>query len=193
MFPLPIISGYTLVVTVFFGLMRVSEFTCSNNFDPEINLSFQDISFNDSNSIMYVRIKASKTDPFRFGCIIRLAAIPGHALCPLAIMKRYLEIRGPRSGPLFLFSDGRFVTRNYVLAFIRITLPNSDNVNTHSFRIGGASAALSAGASDSLIRVMGRWSSDCYNRYIRISDQQVKRFQTDISAGHTTRIWDGDS
>ena len=66
------------------------------------------------------------------------------------------------------------------------------NINTHSFRIGGASAAFSAGASDALIRVMGRWSSDCYNRYIRVADNIVSKFQQDISLGHCTRVWESD-
>ena len=44
-----------------------------------VHISPSDITFNPSYSIMYVRVKASKTDPFRSGCVIRLAAIPNHA------------------------------------------------------------------------------------------------------------------
>ena len=36
-----------------------------------------------------------------------------------------------------------------------------------SFRIGAASAAATAGLPDWLIKVLGRWSSDCYQMYIR--------------------------
>jgi len=97
---------------------------------------------------MYVKIKASKTDPFRSGCIIRLAAIPHNALCPVTVMRRYLAVRGLRVGPLFIFHNGAFLTRKFGVAFLHISLPGVPNINTHSFRIGGASAALSAGASD---------------------------------------------
>ena len=39
----------------------------------------------------------------------------------------------------------------------------------HSLRIGGATAALAAGVPPSLIRVLGRWSSDIYQIYCRLS------------------------
>ena len=38
---------------------------------------------------------------------------------------------------------------------------------SHSFRIGAATAAGSAGLPTWLIKTLGRWSSDCYERYIR--------------------------
>ena len=37
----------------------------------------------------------------------------------------------------------------------------------HSYRIGGATALFSAGADPTVIRTMGRWSSDCYRLYVR--------------------------
>lgn len=39
--------------------------------------------------------------------------------------------------------------------------------DTHSFRIGGATALFHAGAGEMVIRTMGRWSSDIYKLYIR--------------------------
>ena len=38
---------------------------------------------------------------------------------------------------------------------------------THSYRIGGATALFAAGADPTIIRTMGRWSSDCYRLYVR--------------------------
>ena len=37
----------------------------------------------------------------------------------------------------------------------------------HSFSIGAATSAAAANIPDHLIKLLGRWSSDCYQRYIR--------------------------
>jgi len=159
-----------------FGLLRVSEFTCpSQCFDSCVHLAVSNVTFKNDFTMLYLKIKARKTDPFRTGVIIRLAAINNHDLCPVQAMRRYLSHRGRSPGPLFVFSDGTFLTRRYLVAFLRMVLSNIENINTHSFRIGGTSAAMAAGASD-LIRIVGRWSSDCYNRYIRVGNCSVPSF-----------------
>jgi len=154
-------------LAAFFGLLQVSEFTCpSQSFDLCVHLAVSNVTFKNDFTMLYLKIKASKTDPFHTGVIIRLTAINNHDLCSIQAMRRYLSHRGCSPRPLFVFSDGTFLTHGYLVAFLRMVLPDIENINTHSFRIGGASAAMAAGASDALIRIMGRWSSDCYNRYI---------------------------
>ena len=37
----------------------------------------------------------------------------------------------------------------------------------HSFRIGAATAAVQAGLEDSVVKMLGRWESSAYQRYIR--------------------------
>jgi hypothetical protein len=44
---------------------------------------------------------------------------------------------------------------------------NPDDFGTHSLRIGGATSLFAAGATPTVIRTMGRWSSDCYRLYVR--------------------------
>ena len=43
----------------------------------------------------------------------------------------------------------------------------------HSLRIGGATALFAAGAEPTIIRTMGRWSSDIYRLYVRACFNQT--------------------
>ena len=87
----------------FFGFLRAAEFTAPSAveaFDPGVHLALQDIALDSrtSPSLVRVKIKCSKTDPFRRGVEIYL----GHSfneLCPVAAMTKYLAVRGDRGGP----------------------------------------------------------------------------------------------
>ena len=176
----------------FFGLLRVSEYTSSGrwSFNASSTLLVSNVSFDGSYSIMYIRIKASKTDPFKEGCTIRVAAVDS-PLCPVLLMREYLRCHPFGSGPLFTWSRGCYLVRADIVTCLRRCFPGAHNINTHSFRIGGASAAASAGIPDSQIQILGRWSSDAYRRYLRLSDSSVRDLSMALASEHrNSRVWD---
>ena len=176
----------------YFGLLRCSEYTSFRRswFDPDSTLLVTDISFNRDYSIMFVHIKSSKTDPFRVGCTIRVAAVSSPA-CPVRLMRAYLSSHPYSSGPLFVWRSRCYLIRSDVVLVLRRCFPDVPNINTHSFRIGGESAAASAGVPDSQIQILGRWSSDAYRRYIHVSDNLVLQLGQALTSAHTsTRVWD---
>ncbi len=76
------------------------------------HLSFQDILVDNITKprALRVRLKASKTDPFRKGLDVHI----GHTqdeLCPVSAVLTFMVARGPGAGPLFRYSDGRPLTR----------------------------------------------------------------------------------
>ena len=77
------------------------------------------------------------------------------------------------STPLFRHGDGSAFSREDVAAMVKRLMQgiglDPTFFGAHSLRIGGATAALAAGIAPSLIRVMGRWSSDIYRIYCRLS------------------------
>ena len=81
-------------------------------------------------------------------------------------MKHYLARRGITPGPLFIFASGRPLTKDALTAETRQLLSHlgcqASDYAGHSYRIGAATAAASAGLPS-----LGRWSSDCYERYIQ--------------------------
>jgi hypothetical protein len=54
----------------------------------------------------------------------------------------------------------------------------ANEIGTHSLRSGGAMAMKLSGAEDSTIRLLGRWKSDSFLKYIR---KQVLQFSSNIS------------
>ena len=160
--------------TGFFGFMRAGEFTCSSMqaFSDEM-LSPKDVSVDahDGPSIVSIHLRRSKADPFGNGVTIHLGKT-GHTICPVSALLGYLALRGQQAGPLFLFQDGRTLSKERLMAYVHqaLTAQGFDHagITGHSFRVGAATAAAQAGLEDSTIQMLGRWRSSAYLRYIRI-------------------------
>ena len=158
----------------FFGFLRMGEAVVPSDtqYDPEVHLSFGDVKVNSRSQPRWleVRIKASKTDPFRHGVSIYVGATGG-TLCPVAAVLAYLVQRGTRKGPLFQFKNGQYLTRARFVTALRCALQKTgiaaENYSGHSFRIGAATTAARCGLQDSLIQTLGRWRSSAYLVYIR--------------------------
>ena len=161
----------------FFGFMRCGEFTCTTRlFDPEANLSISDINITYSSNVptmATILLKVSKTDPFRQGCTINLFCTNSR-LCPVWLLDKLCAVRRRMQAepqePLFVLPDGQPLTRNVFLNMLKLILDrlglDSSTYAGHSFRIGAATSAAAAHVPDHIIKILGRWSSDCYQRYI---------------------------
>lgn len=164
----------------FFGFLRCGEVVVPGelNFDPSQHLTFADIAVDNVShpTFMKVGIKQSKTDPFRKGTEIIIGRTGG-ALCPVAATLSYMVLRGPGSGPFFMFRDGRPLTRQRFVTALRDILQqvgiDSSKYSGHSFRIGAATTAAARGIQDSLIKTMGRWESAAYQLYVRTPQAQL--------------------
>ena len=160
----------------FFGFLRSSEFTVpsQNQFDPSVHLTLSDISLDNRHQpqIVHITIKQSKTDPFRQGVTLSLGCT-SHEICPVRAIVPFLGARGNKPGPLFILRNDKMLTREmFGSALDRILTQlhlNKEHFNTHSFRIGAATSAKQAGMSDIHIKMLGRWRSDAYQRYVRMS------------------------
>lgn len=82
--------------TAFFGFLQSGEITTPSlrEYDASVHLSFGDVALDSThNPTAQVRIKASKTDPFRQGISIFLGRTDT-LLCPIAALTPYMAIRG---------------------------------------------------------------------------------------------------
>ena len=166
--------------TGFFCFLRAGEFTVpsAGAYDREVHLSLNDLATDchSNPSLFRVRIKQSKTDPFRQVVDVYLGAT-GTAICPVHALWAYLEKRGPSLGPLFLFHSGTQLTRAALVDRLHLALQQSGleptTYNGHSFRIGAATTAAKCGIEDSMIQTLGRWKSSAYLAYTKIPRQQL--------------------
>ena len=120
-------------------------------------------------STIRVLIKMSKTDQFGTGAYI-FARIDLD-LCPVNALLNYLQVRPPTQGPLFVFEDGTYLSRQKLICALNGTLVaagiDPDFYKVHSFRIGAATTVATMGVQYSLIQKLVRWTSDGFRLYIR--------------------------
>ncbi|KAJ8518857.1 hypothetical protein ONZ45_g4091 [Pleurotus djamor] len=167
----------------FAGFLRCGEFTVAkaNSFDPSVHLTRASVDFQpsfDDAAFIIVTLPSSKTDPFRKGVPLYIAAAPGTSTCPVsALQQLFKSDPRPPNSPLFVSSDGLPLTRDNFIARLKLSLLlagcDPSGFSGHSFRRGAASSAAAAGYPDHLIQQLGRWRSDAYKLYIDTPRDQL--------------------
>ena len=169
-----------------FGCLRCAEFTVPNQlaFNPSIHLNLNDIVFHNLSTgekFFTIQIKRSKTDRKNLGFTIYIGC-SGHQVCGYCAMHAYYfkHSQKGKTGPLFQFSNGCVMTRALFVQQTKMYLSllgfNSSQYSGHSFRSGGATTAAAAGLLDWEIKLLGRWTSDAYRRYIRTPVAMLVKF-----------------
>ena len=87
------------VLSAFFGLLRSFEYCAPSPTE------FDSVSLDSGGSMMWLRIKASKTDPFRGGSTVRLCRSESR-LCTYAALFRYLGLHPHPPQPALRLPDG---------------------------------------------------------------------------------------
>lgn len=156
------------------GLFRTGEFAIESAVrpDPHRLLTLSSVTFSASApKLVTVRLKQSKTDPFRAGVDVRVFLREA-----VEALSAYLKRRGNAGSedPLFAWSNGHPLERSEIVdAVTRLLVRAGVDTSGHkgvSFRKGGASSLANAGVEDRIVKAMGRWRSWSYARYIHMSD-----------------------
>ena len=139
----------------FFGFFRAGEITLATeaSFEDGAHLTFDDISVDclKEPQVLKVKLKASKTDPFRVGIDVFIGKTSDD-LCPVAAVLDYMAKRGKGPGPFFKFKDGKPLTRARLVKEVKSALTTAGidcrNYSGHSFRSGAATIAAKQGIGD---------------------------------------------
>lgn len=170
----------SMFALAFHAVLRVGEFTTRYGKQISEVLSMEDISMiskPDSKEVI-VSLRKFKHSAAQGPQSIRISATKDKQYCPVDRLSQFLKVRGTSPGPLFRLqdrspcSDAMFRRHlNEALAFCDL---NPRYYKAHSFRIGAATEAAANGCTDAQIRNMGRWQSDAYRKYIRLSASYLK-------------------
>jgi len=179
--------------TAFCGLLRAAEMSLQPNetWHPELHLSRADVKFyNNENGDLYavLMMRQCKNGKYLRGKSVPIVLSGGGTMIdPVsALWDLYAGDPVPEAvehvTPLFrVRSRGAAgsLTVDQVRIEVKTLMSNLGldpaRFGAHSLRIGGATAAAAAGVPPSVIRVMGRWNSDIFEIYTRLTQQAAAR------------------
>jgi hypothetical protein len=133
-----------------------------------INIRSYDMTSLASASHMLIHLNQSKTDPFRHGTNIVIA----NRTAIIAVASYLSQRKNMRQDePLFCENNNKPLTCKTLMRAVHAMLeiahiPNIAKYKGHSFRKGGATSLHVAGFSDTVIKLMGRWHSFAFARYV---------------------------
>ncbi|XP_075037457.1 uncharacterized protein LOC142098515 [Mixophyes fleayi] len=158
-------------VMLYFGALRVSELVASSRTFPLSGMLGQHVII--SSSSVCCKVRKSKSDQLGRGRWVTLVPRVGCSVCPIVLISQFASLRPSGALPWLVHVDGSPLTRYQFSVVFKRTLTavgvDCKQFGTHSFRIGAATSAAVAGASEPALKELGRWKSNVYKRYVRPS------------------------
>ena len=178
---------HAAMVTGWFFMLRAREFADSNGVDQEMILRGQDVSLTtrgqgdeENPQEVTMQFRKTKADQEAFGtCKTMLKTGVEHA-CVVTALHRLREVAPRRFGsgpeshlPLFRWASGGVIKRLEIQNLLQraaksLGLP-AERFQSHSLRIGGASALYQATGEIEVVKRTGRWTSSAVQRYLHDS------------------------
>ena len=169
------------------GWFRANEIVMTKA-GPRSNWGDLSLAINKTDLILHQR--SSKKARFGPSVPVPLLAT-GDALCPVNALTQYRQFLSPEQlqphRPILQNKDGSAYTSKQARSHLKRVFTecglDASDFNTHSFRIGRATEAGAAGVPPEIIRMLGRWKSDSYQRYIQPTADQL------IATAHNARTF----
>lgn len=168
-----------------FCFWRGSEFLHEKKHDTDQQLLFRRMSWAGSgrNTACIVQLLRTKTKWWRRDVTTSAVRTGGEA-CPVQAMSDYIA-RSTRaftaSSFLFALENGDPLSRQWMMArttrALRAAGILDDRYRSFSWRGGGALSARRAGLSDSVIKLLGRWTSNAFMFYLPVEHAELSSAQ----------------
>ena len=183
------------LLTAWFFMLRAKEFSDSSGIDEEMIVRGDDIQLAiqgesaDPDQAMgrweaTLQFRKTKADQEAFGTCRTMLESGAKHLCVVRALLALREVAPRRFGgpeghlPLFRWSSGQVLKRLEVQNILQraaraVGLP-AERFQSHSLRIGGASALYQATGEIELVKRSGRWTSSAVHRYLHDSGDVFK-------------------
>ena len=174
----------------FYGLLRKSSAVPENQvFDVKKVLVRRNFKVDAVNNMVYLYLGYGKTNNFCTRDVI--IPIPGNsdpALDPVRhFQSLFSAVTASPDDPAFTFAPGRFITYTSFTSRLKTLLKKSGYdpslYSGHSFRRGGASFLHACGGTALMVQACGDWSTQCFTRYLYMSEAERLKSQSLISRG----------
>ena len=174
----------------FYGLLRKSSAVPeSASYDTKKILVRRNIRVDIENNIVYIYLGYSKTNNFCTRDII--IPVPGNedpALDPVRHLHAlFTTVEAAQDDPAFTFAPGQFIKYSSFTSRLKNLLTkagfDSSLYSGRSFRRGGASFLHAYGGSNFMVQVAGDWSSQCFMRYLYLTEAERLQSQMLITRG----------
>ena len=176
-----------MILVGLYGIMRAGELTISSDttFNPHTHVTRGHVKIHAGHATLF--LPASKTDRLGHGTHVHIPHIAEADQCPHCMLRLWLQStasEGPDS-QLFSINGTPYPKADFIkemqCTLRAIDVPEVVAYTGHSLRLGGATFAKAAGLTDDQIQVLGRWSSDCYQRYIIYSTDQLVEYAQQLA------------
>lgn len=152
----------------YYALLRISETTFNNGLTDHA-IKFENVQI--SKESLVFKLHSSKTDQKQEGTIFSLSARINADLCPVSLVRKYLQVRPKLQGNLFININTEPVSRSQFIKVLKNAVSFCDlhpDHLSHSFRSGRATDLFQSGVLESEIMTCGRWQSKSVRSYIKL-------------------------
>eukprot|EP00438_Fugacium_kawagutii_P035496 Skav226807 [mRNA] locus=scaffold2056:134273:145141:- [translate_table: standard] len=179
------------ISTAWFFMLRAKEFTDSSGVDLNMIVKGEDLQFcrdgqlvDEDATEVTLQFKKTKNDQLGFGTCRTMTRTGSEFVCVVSALEQMRSLLpqrfkgNERHLPLFRWAAGGVLKRVEVQAILqkaaKATGLPAERFQSHSLRIGGASALYQATGEIEVVKRAGRWTSGAVHRYLHEGGDVLK-------------------
>ena len=170
------IAAKALFALAYMGCFRIGELVLSSS--SKHTAALQNFVIHKSEAGKELRIHLPSFKHNSSPALIKISE-SNSDFCAIHLLEKYLSIRPPFPGHLFINRQGipynRVQVAHLLKRSLRSLVPSTRRYNTHSFRIGRTTDLVKEGNQESIIQQVGRWKSLAYRKYFRVQAFQMPK------------------